>query len=78
MDSKTARAFVLSGSSLIVRSNQVILKTCGPTSLLSALEPVMEMAGKQANLSNIMFTRGLVASSVRPIRDIPCGGQLTV
>ncbi|XXQ33391.1 Adenosylmethionine decarboxylase [Plasmodiophora brassicae] len=65
MDSKTARAFVLSGSSLIVRSNQVILKTCGPTSLLSALEPVMEMAGKQANLSNIMFTRGLVASSNR-------------
>ena len=46
-------AYMLSESSLIVYDNKFILKTCGSTTPLAALQPIMTFAREKCNLSHV-------------------------
>jgi len=53
-------AYVLSESSLFVSDYRVVMKTCGSTSLLEAIEPLMELAKRYCDfsvVSNVYYSR---------------------
>jgi len=53
-------AYVLSESSLFIADHRFVMKTCGSTSLLAAVEPLMELAKRYAGydvVANVYYSR---------------------
>jgi len=57
MKNEVYDAYVLSESSLFVRDDRILLKTCGSTCLLACLPRLMEMSAEYADVVGVYFSR---------------------